>query len=551
MKIRPAVLALIGLLAVFALLPAAAGPGNPPMLIIHGWQGVSPGGGYTCSGADPFDGTNSTLGDLPGMFADQYDVWIAHLDSSPKGTPSLAENADCLAEQVAVVNDASGQQVVLVGFSMGGLVSRACLSQIDCRARVSALYTLGTPHAGMNSLTGASLLLEIAEHILGVPLLGGICSWQTALCEMSSSNMVVFNTLTPNWPGVKYVFIGGDPTINLSPLKGFLELAEGRNDGLIGRYSAVGWAWPLSFMVPPLWDLLSPATKIHTDEVHLSAWGNAYSEDYLPDGKSQTYHCIQWQQGLGPDPGYCSSPSPDRVDSDRSDSLGLLQTTPMVSGSIAAGSVQSFAVEVDSALSSSFLLSWTVDPISLTLVRPDGQVIDPAYAAAHPDEVHYTASGPGADFPALASYTFPITRPGTWQVCVSSGNLGAPTSDYVSLTALVSTRTMSLALDRERYVPGETAKIEVTLRNLLAGIPGGTVRGVLNYPDGSEEQLVLVDQGDGRYLGEVTIPKLPGYVFATFTAQATDGTIRFSRQESVIFTIDGVGEVYLPLIRQE
>jgi pimeloyl-ACP methyl ester carboxylesterase len=187
---------------------------KPIVVLVHGWQGLSQTGGYACSGATPYNGTNSTLGDLPDMLSEDYSVWIAHLDSSPSGTPSLIKNADCLKSQIETIYQNTGKKMILVAHSMGGLVSRACIDLPGCRDKVSALYTLGSPHAGINSVLVIKLLLKMAERLVSVPITTGLCIWQAAVCDMSSENMVLFNGFNPNKRGINYVFVGGDPEHN-------------------------------------------------------------------------------------------------------------------------------------------------------------------------------------------------------------------------------------------------------------------------------------------------------------------------------------------------
>jgi triacylglycerol esterase/lipase EstA (alpha/beta hydrolase family) len=101
---------------------------------------------------------------LPGWLQEHYTVWIAHLTSSVRHTPSIQSNANCLREQVAKVYEESGnQKIIIVAHSMGGLVTRACLGMNECRDKVEAVYTLGTPHAGLNMGIVGKILIKLAE----------------------------------------------------------------------------------------------------------------------------------------------------------------------------------------------------------------------------------------------------------------------------------------------------------------------------------------------------------------------------------------------------
>lgn len=81
---------------------------KPAILIVHGMQvlnmNVNEWSKYTCaSQPDRFreSPSNSTLGEMPSWFQQSgYDVWFAHITSSPLHTPPIADNARCLKNQI-------------------------------------------------------------------------------------------------------------------------------------------------------------------------------------------------------------------------------------------------------------------------------------------------------------------------------------------------------------------------------------------------------------------------------------------------------------------
>jgi triacylglycerol lipase len=96
---------------------------------------------------------------------------------------------DQVARRIEEICSATGAaQVILVGHSMGGLVSRAYLRRCG-NARVARLVTLGTPHHGSRlavlglgengrqMVPGSAWLDELAKTSPGVPTLS-IFSWQ-------------------------------------------------------------------------------------------------------------------------------------------------------------------------------------------------------------------------------------------------------------------------------------------------------------------------------------------------------------------------------------
>ena len=82
-----------------------------PLIIVHGFQ---PNTSYSAAdGVSCYDGTNTTLGEIPGWFEDDgHDVWLAHLTTGPRGTDSLKKNGAELAKQVQHVYEASDRRKV-------------------------------------------------------------------------------------------------------------------------------------------------------------------------------------------------------------------------------------------------------------------------------------------------------------------------------------------------------------------------------------------------------------------------------------------------------
>ena len=67
---------------------------RPPVIIVHGWLGIPGTPGDSCGDIEKFKGNNSPMGKIPSWLDDLgYDVYIAHIASSPLYTPTLQENA--------------------------------------------------------------------------------------------------------------------------------------------------------------------------------------------------------------------------------------------------------------------------------------------------------------------------------------------------------------------------------------------------------------------------------------------------------------------------
>lgn len=133
-----------------------------PVILVHGWTSRS-----THPNADGTNGTEGAfshlidltanrlgmatvprsligqLQDIPGaaVFTFDYHSYSGRWVTDPHIGPALGKVIDCLAA-------ASGQKVILVGHSMGGLAARYAAAMPDRSRSISRIITLGTPNTG-------------------------------------------------------------------------------------------------------------------------------------------------------------------------------------------------------------------------------------------------------------------------------------------------------------------------------------------------------------------------------------------------------------------
>jgi pimeloyl-ACP methyl ester carboxylesterase len=121
-------------------------PGSTPVLLVHGFQGSPSNFAKTIEDGEPSLAT--TLPALPGVavYTFNYSAWSHRWVTYPTIGPALARAITCLYE-------ATGQQVVVIAHSMGGLATRYAQAQViegtpvsDALARV---ITIGTPNEGV------------------------------------------------------------------------------------------------------------------------------------------------------------------------------------------------------------------------------------------------------------------------------------------------------------------------------------------------------------------------------------------------------------------
>ncbi len=535
-------------------------PALPPLLVVHGiqtfgWPGMRCSEGVVRLRTALDQGASyeavTTLGDIPRWFLDGYDVWMAHLTSSAAGTPSLYTNADCLSAQIdTVYAQAGNRKLTIVAHSMGGVVTRACLAQPQCRSKVAAVYTLGTPHGGINWGFAAKVLLGVAEAVarsngVQAPIVAAVCAWQTGFCDLGSDSMGLFFNNSPgnrNQPGIRYAFIGGDKTPG--PGGSFLWLFDGPNDGAVGRASAVGWVHPFNRPLPSDWMAPSPPIQYWTSEVHNDMFAaDGFPYENVRDGAPGIgFQCISYLEGrsgsqvpAGCRPAVKVAAASDEAASD--DPMTPAQTTPTLDGFVHTGGVITHALYVDTTGASQFLIAWDMGTLDIRLRRPDGQEITPLYAEGDPATVAFQADLNAAGPYNLAGYTFTTTVPGQWEIALRGIETPGSGANYSVLVALQSDRQLAIGVDKPLYEPGETMVITAALTNSVGGIAGANVVATITPPDGVTVTLPLTEQGNGAYQATYQVPVTGGQGMLTVVGTGLDSGTPFARQADRLFAI--------------
>ncbi|WKZ42281.1 MAG: hypothetical protein QY328_14585 [Anaerolineales bacterium] len=389
---------------------AKLSPAKPPLIIVHGWQGgayfdgdSNTNGYHVSDDGDAtndiilYDGTNpsiSTLSSLPESFLEDYQVWIAHLETSPSGTPHLEKNAKYLKEQIEYVYSQNPQDITIIAHSMGGVVSRAAIQGLNY---VDSLYTLGSPHAGIPHLK--NVYPELFD--------------QFAMNDMDTSKINYFNQRNKNINGVNYYFIGGDasPFHPLSIL--FYGILGQKHDGLVGSYSSVGWVYPDKAFDPTGWIGTSFLGQYWTDETHSISYDEYINYYTTPPGDLHSFsvECIKALMKEGPindlycrdaKQGVASGQGITAQDLNSQTTLTFSSFTVLKTGQLTGSQSISVPLDIDSNSASLFYLTWNGATPTFTLTRPvDNVIVDQSYANSHPAEVVFETALGGGGFTSI------------------------------------------------------------------------------------------------------------------------------------------------------
>jgi hypothetical protein len=212
----------------------------------------------------------------------------------------------------------------------------------------------------------------------------------------------------------------------------------------------------------------------------------------------------------------------------------------MQNGEIAEGQVHVQPVGIDAVTSASFLLSWEVGDLYLSLVDPSGRVIN---ASTDDPKITYeearTAGEPYTEFLPGKYAVFTIIEPpyGEWQAKITAaGQLPGDRANWVVTVVQDSDITLALTPDATWQPLNGTVKLASKLMAEDAPLVGATVTCTVVRPDGTTQAVALLDDGahndgaarDGVY-GNAFVGSQYGRYSLIAKATGTSHEIPFAR----------------------
>jgi hypothetical protein len=478
---------------------ATSTPLRPPLVIVHGWRGFPPQlTGCTDARYQPVSAEVAKgyfQGGIERLKADggyrDSEIVYARLVSNPCFTPPLENNVPHLMAAIDAAKAANPGQskVILIAHSMGGLVARAYIEGPRYRDDVQALFTFGSPHLGAPA--------DALTFLLNGITLGNICQdRQPAACEFSAFGMALFNLRHHRNRAVTYHAITGDaPFFGRSP-KGMAmaALIVGPDDGIVPTFSGRA-------------TLLGTFDRWITDEVHGEVFGGR--SYFIRDGGASTSYSQCIKKVLVDGAVNCGvvtiASAVEEVPA------ALAQHSPIQQGTLQSGQTATFNISHEGG-PALFTSQWQSGTLSLTLIAPDGQTIDPAFASANPGAVSYVADA------SAATYYLPSAAAGTWQVVITAVNLPPGGTTFSAFAAFDSNVSLTGSTDSQWYTPGATAAITAA----IAGSPAAaTVTGIVVRADTVIDTLTFSPVGNGQYRAMYTVPDVPGYAEVRLSAAGT------------------------------
>jgi pimeloyl-ACP methyl ester carboxylesterase len=507
------------------------GYNRDPIVYVHGWN------------AD----TNSFIPYPSRLRTHGYADFLPELETSLLYTPPFFVNREHVVDSIDEAKDQTGRsKVILMGHSMGGLVSRTYLETRQYRDDVSEFFTFGTPHRGIPTILDVGCLPN-----------------QPGVCEMTKAGMILFNATHWKRDGVDYHDIGGNAPmwttkqVCLIKLFGFKLCTNILWPDLTYR-NAGGFAMGLAITGPddafiktcssigPL--LSTQIDRVVTHEVHAEGFGprEYFRWDGGPISKESYEQCVEDRLvsgslttcGTRSPILWCALPffglrlagTPSDPFSEPATSDDTAQRALPEDGTIGAGDTVSRSVVVEGG---GVVFSFRQDSGSATLhlVDPNGTTIDPAYVAAtmvgsptDPDAQITTQVDPGlvayANEGGRAEYYFPNALPGTWQmIAVGNGDISPGGATFASDVVFESPFAVTFTADTLFAAPNTSTTFTLS----LPADADVTVTMSVVEPSGNVVPLVPAHSTPDGYTAAWSVPEGPGYARVLWSVTGTRG----------------------------
>lgn len=528
-----------------------------PVLLVTGWSGSAAEGLAADDQLHYFINWMGSHGYKEGCNLFYAQGMTPHESLAVNGA-LIQDNLCAYAATVAARHPNWDGEFQIVGHSYGGLRARAYLENEALNGRcphssqpihVTTLVTMGTPHGG------AWPNLPLSAYIGATSVLRG-SEWP-AIWEMLPPTRLLQNAVSHQPDGTCYYLLGGDArsqwVIFLSTLAlhyftgyGGPVLAEG-NDLAVWLDSAhqlTDPQWGLSLNYPN-------STTITTPDVHGQIPGAVGVRSFV--NPRTTFEQVIWPLLNGNTDCQAAQRQPAAAATvlaeQRWRGVAALQQShtevgvplqDVAAGELAAGELAEGSFVVEEGGRTAVTLHWSDGGLGLTLVNPNGRVIDPQTAVSDPT-IRYGKFDGGLGL--LATYVLQAPLPGTWHYRIVAED-GGETAVYrlvrLSATPLVVSSSVPQWLPASSMVP-----IVATVRyDDSQPVLGSTVVAEVARPDGGRQSLVLLDDGkhgdgaanDGVYGGDFG-PAAGGSYGVLLRAQGSFADKPYQRTTTAVFTI--------------
>lgn len=468
--------------------PAWLKPPKPlPVVLIHGW---------TVAGDDTLETSEFHF---LASYADRDGIPMYYVRGvSPKNT--LYQNAQVIRDEIARVKKETGaQQVNIIGFSMGGMNTRAYLETSLYANDVNRAIILGTPEAGV----------EVWKPMLFQQILQKPDEPSTIELSPEYAEQVVNATRSPN-PNVPYDLLIGDAG-QQEHLKFFTDMPK--TDALISVASSLA--------------LDAPNVRKHV---------NADLHDWNPqavplDFTAYLYPHDTWERYLrnalrnndnAPIGSEIAAPAPTP-----NQETPQANHTPVVTEKISAGETVTRTVLIDENKSARFVAYYPGGKIDFSIVAPDGTEYESGELPRDEDPTVLAITTDVANFSGHFVKNAPV---GKWQLILKRTDSGSKPIDVSTYVELDSPRRLTAFQDR---LPNDGMRVRITPD--ASNVKISTRVGLPSSNHNSPYEFVTLSEAVADVRGPYTkLPfKMPGWYPVFVTARGDS----FERETEFLYYV--------------
>jgi len=519
---------------------APPSPG-PAVVVLPGWR------------SDCDDGVQALTQNLKEQFGDQWVDCYEYFSEDGVAWPAarLAPFVRQFRQRLALSPE---DEVHLVGHSMGGLVARhyyeAYYDAVD--GPIGSINMLGAPNEGA-WLAGIEKAL-CSLRVPGFPLV------PSALCGVVNLPELV-SGIDLDSQAVKDMTPGSDVLRRLNdefvlPPSPVYQVHAGWNGSKLGRITHPGEPGDCLVTVDSAYgrDNVFGETALDYDGLSHDRFErlgiNWCDDDTLVNSPDVVLDLVGTIRGISGSGGEAGEGSGAAAESGGPGAEGPLAAS--VFDFVLPGQQKMHQITAPAGLTGgAFAVLWLdaeLEPnLGFTLRRPDGTVVGPS----DPDVIdEVTITGDGMFFVLMRGFAMSAPQPGGWQVTVEG--LSVPEEGQPYLVALMPDSQVVLSLDTTdaRLSEGAPQVVMATLFDGASPIEASSISAQVQTPAGTEEELVLRDDGTGGdetpgdliYSGTFTnTTDCGGYrILGTATGDSTEGTA--TRQQMGIFEVYVAGD---------
>jgi len=176
-----------------------------------------------------------------------------------------------------------------------------------------------------------------------------------------------------------------------------------------------------------------------------------------------------------------------------------IDTVKTAFGSVPSGTVIEEHILSDTAIGSiRFSLFWREGNLDLTIIQPDGNVIDPNMVDINRINMNFTSGT------AYKEYWIRAPQPGAWTIRISDKSASVTGSDYMLQATAFAATTLFINFDKDGYFSGDSIKLSGSIEDGSATpkfIRGVSMQVTVENPARNQYSFELYDDGlhgDGK-----------------------------------------------------